>query len=736
MGGTTSSLCAHVETKNQQEPVETVTPTKPLETVSSTKSERRGDVESVSKQASQTEVVNVEEERRDDAMGICCPHQWEQADVRIEDKPECVQPNDQESLLDSSETTEIRDYGETNQHAYEGHDLGHPIWKLFPEDLDQRHQSVSSYETNKQSSHIADDYDRLPYDVKETNDNYGVNSAEGRTGDLKGNFVDNDLSEPNDLSSTAPESPRSNAEMFQSIAKQRENLPCSSADINFGALQQRNMLNTIVHPGQPDGRIHCHSAHGYGTKKSSHFTRPASSGGEQNDVRPRFMDLHSPVKLPEVSDVIPLVQSTVEVRPPPHKHSIPELDGHQQNAYPRDKLNDRNRSLLDLGPYTQVDQPEERLREGHVIVINETADSETSMYACAGGPSDDPLSVIGEIVERTYTTDTKDDTETNQKIDEIKLDPTGGKHFESDERQTGKRSTSLSLVTINKPEVEVTLTMEEIAASVNNLTRHSLTEEGDPPRSLFSEGDATNYLATLNQPRSVFGYTPKSLQHTVASNSDLYVCNGVHQQTETPLVIGKKEETKGTQDEPCNIDISWEGAICTPNLDEHVIRKLEESVVQMSKVGLVYTAKKQRVWGTNSEPQSPDTMHDDVQQRKSVYTAGSIQGKIALIGSQTCSPAPPEKVALGVTKYLRVLQSADDFDVLAAEGESNQSMSEYNVLHQVQKQSSLPCVVVDTPENEDRVSVSSDGCTSSPQFGSTSQNTNDPHSNNVPVKVI
>ncbi|KAF6770493.1 hypothetical protein AHF37_10532 [Paragonimus kellicotti] len=156
MGHGSSTLCAHVETKDQRGYVEANSSSaKSSKPTQDTKTDTKGDFGDMSKQP-----IHRTEDISDDSQ-------------RVEDR----------SL---SQGSDLKNYGETNQHAHDGHNKMDAVDDFCPEQLSEVYIPESLGENSKPKIHLDHHNDSLVEGIDHNKQRYAQQIAESHAEDRTG----------------------------------------------------------------------------------------------------------------------------------------------------------------------------------------------------------------------------------------------------------------------------------------------------------------------------------------------------------------------------------------------------------------------------------------------------------------------------------------------------------------------------------------------------------------------
>lgn len=428
------------------------------------------------------------------------------------------------------------------------------------------------------------------------------------------------------------------------------------------------------------------------------------------------------IRLPEITDVgsavfqALTVKSTVSQRPQDdfeyeNKIMISELPGKV------DSLSDKPRSLLAPNMPVLVSQHISRFvhtRDTGALVLTEKVDAQTSMYVCAEGSQSDSQYVIPEIADLTTVSETELTLKSKMMQAEHKENTIANRHSTKMENAL-RLSKQIPLPSV-KPEATSQQNQEASDSSLPVYVTNAETGSNTLPSNLklltnpcqpFSQSYHSS--ATIEKVSSCADTAAECQRHLQSlTNVDKPTCNStvVGVQTETVIII---DDDFYSKDGPYSVDKTRESILRTPTLTEG---KADQSsrvdtiagddfstmpLISAVDINTLHPAtfditpkvsRKPSVVDINKPSGLVPYELNQAAVSRNVDTNSSVQGELSLHENDSsdnddhhsdqdtlCNSTKilsPEidHGSLEMTDFLQVLQSADDFEILAEESSS------------------------------------------------------------------
>ncbi|KAA3676420.1 uncharacterized protein DEA37_0006893 [Paragonimus westermani] len=674
MGHGSSTLCAHVETKDQKGKVKVNTSTtKSSKPTQDTKADTEENFEDMSKQA-------------------------------VHRKEDISEGSQQAEDRRTSQGIDLTGYGETNQQAQNVHDKMDPIDNFYSEQLSEVCISESPRKNSKPQSHSYQ-HDR----------NHGHDSDRDKqmyTQPITANFVEDrvgvDDDEPNLSVEQFDESPVESPNSLAGKSSSKEENSCNSMRTSPGDITYESRQTTCVKHGPHETEIH-------------------SIGTYIPDIPTASVDLYSlknvvysPIKLPDVNEVTSSVSTALTTRSLLSGYKVitvgskDEQGGNfsetdESNMPPKPSPETHKTSAILINQYSERYKT---FTDASVLVLSGEPDADVSMYGCAEGSNDESMYLLAEMADpASFSGDDDSPPHTLKTIlSKVNSNPTASPLSQNDLKKRRKsvwiktaaltrvlklpvarRANSLPLAQHESDNTKMSAWNNMIHFSTQAMKRYS-NKKMDCFESEKIEKDMTNAIRTQVEKSNWYSDTSLTAGDSTMAEQKYLVdtINNLENFAKTQLELETKEEMNGgITDEPHGIELSWEAQIHTPSILESPpaqVDQMNEYRTEISRNKSVAIADSELYSTHRSSDESIQNAHyngphvrqngeiarrrlQSLPSQKDLVRSPAVEIYASqLIGSQSCNIFRQlDRRSIGVPHSLQSLQLADDLGVLVEE---------------------------------------------------------------------
>ncbi|KAF8570762.1 hypothetical protein P879_02673 [Paragonimus westermani] len=668
MGHGSSTLCAHVETKDQQGNVK----------MNSSKAK--------SSKPTQDTIADTKENFEDMSK---------QPVHRTEDRSEGSQQTEDRR---TSQGSDLKGYGEINQQAHNVHDKMDPIGNFYSEQLNEVCIPECPRKNSKPQSHSQQ------HDCNHEKQLY--------TQPIAANFVDNRVGVDDDETNLSVEQfDEPPVESPNSLAGE------SSSKEENSCIFMRTSLDDRTNE---DGQTTC-------IRHGPHETEIHSVGKYIPDIPRTSVDLcslknvvYSPVKLPDVNEVTSLVSTALTTRSPLSGYKVITV-GSKDEQGGKFSETDESNMLPKPSPGTHrtsvslINQYSERyktFRDASVHVLSEKQDTDISMYACVEGSNDESMYILTEMVDPVSFSGEDDSPPHTLKtnLSKVTSDPTASTLSQNDLKKRRKsvwlktaalakvlklpvarRAKSLPLAQHESDSTKMSALNNMIHFSTQAMKRYS-NKKMDCLESGKTEKDKTSVICTQVEKSNWYSDTSLTAEDSTMAEQNYLVdtMNNIGNFAETQIELEMNEEmNEGKTNEPHSIELSWEAQIHTPSILDSPpaqVDQMNEYRANISRNKSVAIADSELYSTHRSSTEGIQAVHSNglhVRQngeiaRRRLHSLPSQKDLVRspaveiyasqLNGSQSCNKFKQlDRRSIGVPHSLQSLKVPDDFGVLLEE---------------------------------------------------------------------
>ncbi|KAF7258362.1 hypothetical protein EG68_04311 [Paragonimus skrjabini miyazakii] len=683
MGHGSSTLCAHIETKDQQGNVEAnSSTTKSSKPTQDTKTDTKGDFGDMSKQP-----IHRTEDTSEDSQ-------------RAEDNS-------------TSQGSDPKNYGETNQHAHECYDKMYPVNDFCPEQLSEvcipgrlEENSKPKTRSDQHNHSIAEGTDhseqRCAQQIAASRTGDRTSADDGETSSSIGHFDEPPIESPNSLAGRS--------------SGRRES--CISIQTSLSNRTSGDKQTSCIRDGPQETETH--------SVRTPIPDIPRTSV----DLYSLKNIVYSPIKLPDVNEVTNSVRTALAIRSPLSGYKVITVESKDEQSEDFSEMDPSNMlpkplSETQLTSIVLVDQYSERYRtfsDASVLIISEKQDADTSMYACAEGINDESVSLLAEMADPINFSEDDDPPTPSPKAipSEVNSNPTTPPVYQANLKKRRKsvwvkttalakvlklpitrRANSLPSTQHESDSTKLSVCNDMIHFNAQAMKRYS-NKNTDCSGGVKTARDTTSAIRTQIEKSS--WYSDISLtagdsaitERKYSTDTETYLPNSAKNQME----LETREEMIGdVTDGPHSIDLLWEAQIHTPSvLDSPPAQanQVNECHARNSRItsvadGELYATHRssaeniQAVYSNLSHVRQTDEiarrrLQSLPNQKDLVRTPALELCASQLVGSQVVNIYKQlDRRSMGAPHFLQSLQSSDDFGVLLEEeGQPSQNISVEN----------------------------------------------------------
>ncbi|KAF5404531.1 hypothetical protein PHET_01987 [Paragonimus heterotremus] len=664
MGHGSSTLCAHVETKDQQGNVAAnSSTTKSSKPTQDTKTDTKGDFGDMSKQ-----LIYRTEDMSEDSQ-------------RAEDRS-------------TSEGNDTKNYGETNQHAHECHD------KMYPEQLSEVCLSESLGENSKPKTHSDQHNHSIAEGINHNKQRYAQEVAVNQTGSRTGADDGETCSSIVQFDEPPGESPNSLAGGSLGREQSCISMQTSSSNRTYG-----------------DERTSCIRDDPQETETHPVRTSVPDIPRTSVDLCSLRNIVYSPIKLPDVNEVTNSVRTALAIRSPLSGYEVITVQSKDEQSEDFSEMDESNvlpkpLSESQLTSIILVDQYSERYNtysDASVLVISEKQDADTSMYVCAEGNDGESVSLLVEMADPiNFFEDDSGDPSPKASPSEVNANPTTSTVYQNNLKKRRKsvwvKTAALAKVLrlpIARRANSLPPTQHESDITKSSTCNDTIDFNAQAMKRYFNKkidclgGEKTarvNTNAIRTQVEKSNWYSDISLTAGDSAimerkcSTDTVNCLSNFAKTQMELET-RKEMNGDITDGPYNIDLLWEAQIHTPSVldsppaqadqvNEYHARNSRITTVADSELHATHRSSAesiQAVYSNFSHVRQTDEIArrrlQSLPNQKDLIRTPALEGCTSqLVGIQVANKYKQiDRRSIDAPSFLQSLQSADDFGVLLEE---------------------------------------------------------------------